>query len=147
MQPVEIRRTLAELVAGPLDMPAHLVQRTDDRGFPGIVAVPDGEPQRLHLDHGAHLRNVEQILAADVGDAKAALADADNQSPRYQPGQAFAQRRGADLVALHQIDNAKTRAGCETAGDDIVLDQAGGALAQRVRTRHVSRTALRRREP
>ena len=132
VQPVEIRRTLAEFIAGALDMPAHLVQRADDTGLPGIVAVQDGKSQRLDLDHGAHLRDVEQILAADIGDAKAALADADDQPARYQPRQSLAQRRGADLVALDQIDDAQTRARRESAGDDVALDQTFAARSLKV---------------
>ena len=79
VQPVEIRRALAKLVAGSLDVPAHLMQRAENSGFPGIVAVRDGEPQRLDLDHRAHPRNIQQVLAADVGYPKAALADPDDQ--------------------------------------------------------------------
>ncbi len=78
--------------------------------------LADREPQRLDLDHGAHPRDIQEILAADVGYAETALADADNQSPRYQPGQPLAQRRGADLVTLDEIDDAKPRAGREVAG-------------------------------
>ncbi len=62
----------------------------------------DGEPQRLDLDHGAHPRDVEQILAADFGDPKTALSDADDQAARDQPRQSLAQRRRADLVALRR---------------------------------------------
>ena len=87
MQPVEIRRALAKFVAGALDMPAHLVQRADDRGLPGVVAVLYGQSQRLDLDDGAHPRNIQQVLAADVGHAKTTLADPDDQPSGYQPGQ------------------------------------------------------------
>ena len=41
VQPVEILRALAEFIAGALDMAAHLVQRADDAGFPGVVAMDD----------------------------------------------------------------------------------------------------------
>ena len=135
---VELRRALAKLVAGPLNVPAHLVQRTDNSRFPGIVAMRHREPQRLDLDHRTHLRNVLQVLAADVGHPETALTDSDDQSPGNEPGQAFAQRRGADVVALDQIDDSKARAGREIAGNDIALHQAGRALAQGVRTRHLS---------
>src|SRR5712671_2076716 len=78
VQPVEIRRTLAKLVAGSLNVPAHLMQRAENSSLPGIVALCHGEPQRLQLDHGAHPRDIQQVLATDVGDPKAALADTDN---------------------------------------------------------------------
>ena len=141
---VEIRRALVKLVAGSLDVPAHLVQRAENSRFPGIVALRDGEPQRLDLDHRAHPRDIQEVVAADVGHPKTALADSDDQSPGNQSGQAFAQRRGADLVALDQIDNSKARAGRKNAGDDVLLHPVGGAFAQRVRTRHIPRAALRR---
>jgi len=137
VQPIEIRRALVKLVAGSLDVPAHLMQRAQDSRFPGVVALRHGEPKRFDLDHRAYPRNILQVLAADVGDPKSALADSDDQSPGNQPGQAFAQRRGADVVALHQIDDSKPRAGRVNAGDDVLLHQVGGAFAQRVRTRHV----------
>jgi len=73
--------------------------------------MADREPDRLDLDRGPHQRDIEQILAADVGDAKAALSDADDQAARYQPRQALAQWRRADVVALDQVDDAKPRAG------------------------------------
>ena len=44
-----------------------------------------GEPDGLDLDRGAHGGDVEQILAADVGDAKPALSGADDQPARHQP--------------------------------------------------------------
>ena len=104
-------------------------------GLPGVVAMDDGQPQRLDLDDGAHAGDVEQILAADVGDAKAALADADDQPARHQPRQSLAQRRGADLVALHEIDDAEPRARRQTSGENVVLEERGGALAQACRPR------------
>ena len=113
------------------------MQRADNSRFPDIVAVRHREPQRLDLDHRAHLRNIFQILAADIGHPETALADPDDQSPGNEPGQAFAQRRGADVVALDQIDDSKARARREIAGNDIALHQAGRALAQGVRTRHL----------
>ena len=65
---------------------------------------------RLDLDRGAHMRDVEQVITADVGDAKSALSDADDQTARHQPRQSLAQRRGADVIALHEIDDAEPRA-------------------------------------
>jgi len=144
MEPVEVRRALAKLVAGSLDVPAHLMQRAENFRFPGIVAVRDGQPERLDLDHRAHPRNVQQVLAADIGHPKTALADPDDQSPGNQPGQAFAQRRGADFVSLDQIVDSEARAGRENAGDNVALDQACGAFAQCVGARYVRRSALRR---
>ena len=96
VQPVEILGAFAEFIAGPLDMPAHLMQRAENAGLPGVVAMGDREPDRLDLDRGPHEGDVEQVLAADFGDAKAALPDADDQPARHQPRQALAQRRRAD---------------------------------------------------
>src|ERR1700682_5903825 len=77
VQPVEILRAFAEFVAGALDMTAHLMQRAENAGLPGVVAIDDGEPDRLDLDRGAHAGDVGQILAADVGAAKTALSGPD----------------------------------------------------------------------
>ena len=131
VQPVEILGAFAEFIAGALDMAAHLMQRADDAGLPGVVAIDDGEPDGLDLDRGAHAGDVEQILAADVGDAKAALPGAHDQPARHQPRQAFAQRRRADLVALHEVDDAEPRSRRQMTGQDVLLDQRGRALAQR----------------
>jgi hypothetical protein len=99
----------------------------------------------MPASHGTHPRDIGEILAADVGDAKTALADADDQPARHQPGQALAQRRGADIVALHQIDDAEPRAGRQASGNDVVLQQRGGAFAQRVRAGrvHVAASCVR----
>src|SRR5215217_6363247 len=59
MQPVEIHSTLAEFIAGPLDMPAHLMQRAQNTGLPGIVALGDREPDSLDLDRGPHDSDIE----------------------------------------------------------------------------------------
>jgi hypothetical protein len=67
----------------------------------------------------------------------AAQRRSDDQSPGNQPRQSVAKRRRADFVALRQIDDAEARAGREIAGDDVTLDQARGAFAQCVRTRHI----------
>src|ERR1044072_3928654 len=107
VQSVEIFRTFAEFIAGALDVAAHLVQRTDDSRLPGVVAIDDGEPDGLDFDRRAHGGDVEEILAADVSEAKAALSGANDQPARHQPRQALAQRRRADLVALHEVDNAE----------------------------------------
>src|SRR5439155_18681128 len=87
VQPIETGRALAKFIAGALDMPAHLMQRADDAGLPGDVAVEDGEPDGLDLDRRPHAGDVGEILAADLGDAEAALADADDQAARHQPRQ------------------------------------------------------------
>src|ERR1700676_5405596 len=131
VQPVEILRALAEFVAGPLDVAAHLMQRADDAGFPGIVAASDRKPDRLDLDRGAHQGDVEQVFAADIGDAKAALSGADDQPARHQPRQAFTQRCRADVIALHQIDDTKPGSRREQAGENVLLDQRCRAFAQR----------------
>ena len=131
VQPVEILRALAEFIAGAFDMAAHLVQRADDAGLPGVVAMDDREPDGLDFDRGAHGGDVEQILAADIGDAKAALSGADDQPARHQPRQAFAQRRRADLVALHEVDDAEPRSRRQMPGQDVLLDQHRRALGQR----------------
>src|SRR5258708_31806320 len=99
MKPVEIGRALVKRVAGSLDVPAHLMQRAENSRFPGIVALRDGEPQRFDLDHRAYPRNILQVLAAHVGYPKTSLADADDQSPVNQPGQALAQLPGSHVVA------------------------------------------------
>src|SRR5260221_143005 len=80
VQPVEILSAFAEFVAGAFDMPAHLVQRAENTGLPGVVTLGDGEPDSLDLDRGAHAGDVGQILAADIGDAKTALPDPDDQA-------------------------------------------------------------------
>ncbi len=54
VQPVEILRALAEFIAGAFDVPAHLVQRADDAGLPGVVAMGDRQPDGLDFDRGAH---------------------------------------------------------------------------------------------
>jgi hypothetical protein len=56
--------------------------------------------------------------------------------PTIKPGQALAQRRGADFVALDQIDDAEACAGRQVACDDIALHQARRAFAQRIGFRH-----------
>src|SRR5258708_38945829 len=93
VQPVEILRALAEFITGPLDMAAHLVQRADDAGLPGVIAMGDGEPDGLDLDRATPAGDVEQILSADVGPPKPALPDADHQPRRHQPCTPPAQRR------------------------------------------------------
>src|SRR4029079_10100592 len=96
-------------VAGALDVAAHLVQRTDDAGFPGVVAIDDGEPDGLDLDRRAHRGDIEQILAADIADTTPAPPGAHDQLGRHQAREALAQRRRADLVALHEGDDAEPR--------------------------------------
>ena len=137
MQPVELRRTFAKHALRALDVAAHLMQRGDDAGLPWVATIQHRQPQRLLLDHRAHPCDVDEIVTADLGDAKAALPDADDQAARHQPRQSLAQRRRPDLVALGKLDDPKPRAGGEDAGDDIALDQRGGALAERVAARRL----------
>src|SRR6202012_5392384 len=72
------------------------------------------------------------IVAADVGNPEAALADADDQSARDQPRQPLADRCGADFVALREFDDAEPRARPKIARDDVTLDQCRGTLAERI---------------
>ena len=76
------------------------------------------------------LHDVGEILARYRFDAKAALADGADESPRREARQRLAQRRRTDAVARRRLDNAEAAVGCERTLQDVRLDSFGGALGQ-----------------
>ena len=88
VQRIEFRLAFAQACAVLLGVAAQAMQGGDDRAFPGAVAALHALAQRLAFDQHAKPRDVFEIAARDLADAKSALADRDDQAARDQPRQA-----------------------------------------------------------
>ena len=132
VQRIELLRAFGELRAGALHVALHPVQCCDDAGLPVVLAELHGQAQRLLLDDDAHAGDVAQVGLAHRRDAKAALAERDDELPRHQARQPFPHRRRAHAVAFSEIHDAEPRSGRQSPGEDVALDQRRRALAQRI---------------
>ena len=81
------------------------MERGDDAGFPDIVAVLDGKPERLGIQQQPHVTDVAQVVGGDCRGSKSPALIRAHQALLHQPAQSLPQRAAREsMLALQVFD-------------------------------------------
>ncbi|MEZ5798504.1 MAG: hypothetical protein R3D63_14145 [Paracoccaceae bacterium] len=117
-------------LGGAGDLQVQRIKCGHDRGRPVIVAMADGQPERIGFHQDAGVDGILHLFHRQGRDPKAAQRLGHHQPFGLQPVECLAQRREAHVVTLAQVGHAQRLTGGQRALDDVATDGKIGFLGQ-----------------